>query len=260
MAQLGQSTHHVLGLHADTEAQRHHLDGMGSDRIDDVRHRCFRAQRHQAGALESQHGLSHQEPQAMGLLGEGGQQDPRRGASVGFCHMVDGLPQQCRDAGAVGVLFKHLQLAPHPGVAHGRCERCNHMGHELFQALVGQGLLELLAKAFGIMAAQQGNVLLYFDFSGSMAHADRGRRALQCLAHLQQLLHRQTHDAPGPMPMGHQALDDAQFLNLNQRTWTWKAIAPFPHAQGVFAQARVALNSGNGEFDRRCVKTKWHDD
>ena len=85
-----------------------------------------------------------------------------------------------------------------------------------------------------------------------MSRLQRGLSTAEVL----QGIDAQGHDAAWPMPLIHQTLDDTQFFDLRHRINTLvigitagggKAIAALPHAECVFANSRVALDSSDGK-------------
>jgi hypothetical protein len=84
--------------------------------------------------------------------------------------------------------------------------------------------------------------------------ANVGLTTAQVLQHL----HGLRHDAPRPVPLVHQTLDDAQLFHLRHRVDTLamdipfrhrKTIATLPDPQRVFANAGIAFDRCNRQHD-----------
>ena len=245
----------MVGVHAHAEAQGHHIHLVRHRGMGNVAQGRLRAQGDATAAVEREHALSHQQSQAMRFLWKGGQKHARR-CAIGrvFGDGADGMTHQARHALGERVFFKHLQLAAHPGVAHRHDQRRHQIGDEMLETFTRQGLAELATQAVVVVRFEQLDVLTQITLCMRRAVMQRLWCGHLGLAQVLKLFHGLSHNATGPVTLVHQALDDAQFLNLCHRVnaftigvaaGRWKAVTAFPHAQRVFANAGVALDSSD---------------
>ena len=189
----------------------------------------------------------------MGLAREGGQQHPQAVGLARLGHAGDGDAQHDLHRLGVQVLFEDLELAAHPGVADGRVERDDDLGHEARHPHPRQQPRELAAQQVHVVGADV--VEVGTQVVQSQRRCGAAQRLVDGLAgELLQLRQRQRHDATRPVPAIEQPLDDAQLVYFGQRVGAFadavaggrgEAVAPLPDAQCVLAQARIALDGGD---------------
>mmetsp|Transcript_3279 Transcript_3279/g.11502 ORF Transcript_3279/g.11502 Transcript_3279/m.11502 type:complete len:436 (-) Transcript_3279:3311-4618(-) len=216
--------------------------------------RGLHAQRQAGGALQTQQGLGHQQPEAVGLARQGGQQHAGRGAGGQGRQRMDGLAQHQLQGLAVDVLLEHLQRAVHPQLADKCRQWRKHLGDAARQASAQHRLRQLAAQAFDVVGLQQRGAA--GDLGGLVgqrhAGADARHRLQQCL----QLLQRGCDDPAGPVAGVQQALDQAQPLHLIGRVEALargvalrrrKPVTPLPHTQGFLVDAELTLDGGDAD-------------
>jgi len=150
------------------------------------------------------------------------------------------------------MLFKNLQFAAHPCVTHHAVERRHQIGHKAKVAHRHHRLVQFAPQSLRIVAQDATHEIAQLGRCTAEGHFLR--RAGLTLAQTLQGLHRLRNDAPGPMTLVEQALDDPQLFNLLHAVtalakritpWLRKAVAAFPDSQSVLANARVTFYSGN---------------
>src|SRR6266568_8790840 len=118
------------------ERERHYVNLVGKRRPPDILERRLGAKRNAIGALRRKECLDHQQTNAMLLARHGGKQNSRH---AGWTRKrVDGAAQGELQLFGVQMLLEYLQLAAHPGLAHGAIERGDRLDDEALDPLALQ--------------------------------------------------------------------------------------------------------------------------
>ena len=205
----------------------------------------------------------------MRLLGEGGEQHLGRAVVALLGHAANGMANDGGDRFGVEVFLEHLQGATQPGLAHHHIQGGHHFGDKARQPQGDGSLAERPAQVFGLVVFDHLHEVTQIDLGLAFIGLRHPMHALtrHALAQALQLFDGQGHDAPGAVALVKQPFDDAQLFHVLQRIGAlaksvaprlWKAIAALPHAQGVFGQAGVAFDAGNGHGQWLRLGAKIH--
>ena len=215
--------------------------------------RGLHAQRLAAAVFQHQHGLGHQQAQAVLFAGHRGQQHPRCGTGAELRQAGDGLAQEAlRDLG-VQVFLEHVEPCACPGLADRVGQGADDLGGEAAQAQPRQQPAQAVAQQAHVMGAQQVEQRLDLHRRQVMQAMAPGLRR-RGLRQLLQRFQGQPHDAARPLARVEQALHDAQLVQVSAQVAALaggialrrgEAVAPLPDAQGVLAQAGIALDGAD---------------
>ena len=226
---------------------------VGDRRAADVLERRLRAERDALHALGNEQRLHHQQADAVLLVGKRGEQHARYAGLAG--KGVDRRAHRHLQLLGVEVLLEHLQLAAHPGLAHGPVERGDRLQHELLQPLPHQHVGEHVLEA-GCIVRLQEREHVPFERGRELVAARHGTRVGKRV----QLVQRVRHQLAGTHAHVHQALDRAQLRDVRGRVLTLavvvpprlgKPVAALPHPQHILGQTGLALHGADVEHESR---------
>ncbi len=220
----------------------------------DLEQRHLRAERDALGAFERQQRLDHQQAEDVRLIRRAGQQHARPAAGG---QRGDRLAQQALGQFSKQVLLEHREAAVLPGFADASGERRHGVVDKPEQAAAREALLHRLAVAGGIVRLDQAQQFAEVVTAGAGGGRARGGATRRQHG---EFLCRSGEQFAGPVTLVHQALDQAQAVNLFRRIAALaivvaggcrKSVAALPDTQDVLGEPGVALDGG--DVEGRCI-------